>query len=61
MHGMELREYTFFVMCSLHDVHEMNAFRTDHVSSFVRMIQVVNRWTDLDEIWYGRYAIGIFP
>jgi hypothetical protein len=27
----------------------------------VRMIQLENRWTDLDGIWYGRYAIGIYP
>jgi hypothetical protein len=25
------------------------------------MIQLDNRWTDLDEIWYGRYAIGDDP
>jgi hypothetical protein len=25
------------------------------------MIQLENRWTDLDEIWYGRYAIGDNP
>jgi hypothetical protein len=24
----------------------------------VRMIQLENRWTNLDEIWYGRYATG---
>jgi hypothetical protein len=24
----------------------------------VRMIKLEKRWTDLDEIWYGRYAIG---
>jgi hypothetical protein len=27
----------------------------------VRMIQLENRWTDLDEIWCGRYAIGVHP
>jgi hypothetical protein len=43
-------------MRSLHDVHEMNAHRSGHLS--VRMIQLENRWTDLDEIWYGRYATG---
>jgi hypothetical protein len=25
------------------------------------MIQFENRWTDLDEIWYGLYAIGDYP
>jgi hypothetical protein len=25
------------------------------------MIQLENRWTDLDEIWYGLCAIGDFP
>jgi hypothetical protein len=25
------------------------------------MIQVENRWTDLVEIWYGRYARGVYP
>jgi hypothetical protein len=25
----------------------------------VRMIQLENRWTNLDEIWCGGYAIGI--
>jgi hypothetical protein len=46
-------------MRSLHDVHEMNAYRARHV--YVRMIQLKDRWTDLDEIWYGRYAIGDYP
>jgi hypothetical protein len=27
----------------------------------VRMFQLQKRWTDLDEILYGRYAIGIYP
>jgi hypothetical protein len=26
----------------------------------LRMIQIENRWTDLDEIWYGLYAIGAY-
>jgi hypothetical protein len=25
------------------------------------MIQLKNRWTDEDETWYGRYAIGDYP
>jgi hypothetical protein len=36
--------YTF-----LHDANGMNACTADHVWS-VRMIQLENRWTDLDEI-----------
>jgi hypothetical protein len=48
-------------MRSLHNVHEMNANRADHVCLSVRMIQLDNLWTDLDEIWNGYYAIGIFP
>jgi hypothetical protein len=27
----------------------------------VRLIQIQNGWTDLDEIWYGRYAFGVYP
>jgi hypothetical protein len=36
----------------------MNAYRVGHVCLHVRMILLENRWTDLDEIWYGRYANG---
>jgi hypothetical protein len=25
------------------------------------MIQLKNCWTDLDEIWYGHSAIGVYP
>jgi hypothetical protein len=42
-------------MHSLHDVHEIN------VCLFVHMIQLDKCWTDLDEILYGRYAIGDYP
>jgi hypothetical protein len=42
-------------MRSLHDGHEVNAFR---VSVSVRMIQLENSLTDLDEILYGRYPLG---
>jgi hypothetical protein len=45
-------------MRSLHNVYNMNAYRAGHVCLSVRMIQQENRWTDLDEIWYGRCAIG---
>jgi hypothetical protein len=48
-------------MRSLHDVHEMNAYRADHVRLSVRMIQLENRCTDLDEICQGRYAVGVHP
>jgi hypothetical protein len=50
---------------SLHYVHEIIAYRANHVCLSlrlsVRMIQLENRWTDLDDIWYGSYAIGIYP
>jgi hypothetical protein len=53
------------VMRSLHNVHGMNAYRAGHVCLFVRpsvrMVQLENSWTDLDEIWYGDYAIGDYP
>jgi hypothetical protein len=49
------------IMRSLHDVHEMNAYRTDHVCLSVRLsvriIQLHNRWSNLDDICYGRNAI----
>jgi hypothetical protein len=50
------------VMRSLHDVHEMVAYRASHIClSVFRMVQLENRWTDSDEIWYGLYAIGDYP
>jgi hypothetical protein len=48
-------------MRSVRDVYEMNEYRAGHVCLSVRMIQLENSWTDLDEIWYGRYAIGDYP
>jgi hypothetical protein len=45
------------IVHSLHNVHEMNAYRAGQVCVSVHMIQQ----TDLDEIWYGRYAIGEYP
>jgi hypothetical protein len=52
-------------MRSLQDVHEMNAYVAGHVCLSVRlsvsMVQLEKTWTDLDEIWYGRYAIGDYP
>jgi hypothetical protein len=41
----------------------MNTNRAGHVCLFVRLstIQLDNHWTDLDEIWYGHYAIGDYP
>jgi hypothetical protein len=52
------QHYDVFILRSLHDVHEMNAKRAGNVCLSVRMIQLENRWTDLDEICYGRYATG---
>jgi hypothetical protein len=43
---------------SLHDVYEMNTNRASHVCLSVRMIQLENRWTYLDEIWFGPHVIG---
>jgi hypothetical protein len=40
-------------MRSLHDVHEMDAYTAGHVCLSARF----NRWTNLYEIRYGRYAI----
>jgi hypothetical protein len=48
-------------MCSSHDLHEINAYRVAHVCLSVRMVQLENRWTDLDKIWNGRYAAGEYP
>jgi hypothetical protein len=40
-------------------VHEMNANRAYHVClSILRMIQLMNYWTHLNEIRYGRYFNG---
>jgi hypothetical protein len=53
-------------MHSLRDVHKIHAYRAGHahrplVRLSVRMLQPENRWADLDEIWYGRYTIGVYP
>jgi hypothetical protein len=34
---------------------------TISVCPSVRMIELENRWTDLDEIWYELYAIRGYP
>jgi hypothetical protein len=44
-------------MRSLHEVHEMNAYRAGPS----RKIQLENHWTHLDEVWYGGCAIGEQP
>jgi hypothetical protein len=47
---------------SLHDVHEINALElTISVCLSVRMMQLHNRLMEFDEIWYGRYTIGVQP
>jgi hypothetical protein len=44
---------------SLHDVLEMNAYRADHLTLLpVHMSKFENRWSDFDEIWYGRHAVA---
>jgi hypothetical protein len=52
--------YSIF-MRSLHDVHEMNAGLVMSVCLSIRMIQLESSWTNLDEMWYGCYAIGDYP
>jgi hypothetical protein len=43
----------------LHDVHKISTYKSIlSVYQSVHMIQLENSWTDLDEIWHGRYAIG---
>jgi hypothetical protein len=50
-------------MLSLYKVHVMKAERAGQscltVRLPVRMIQLENRWTDLDEIWYELYTTGV--
>jgi hypothetical protein len=46
------------IMCSLHNVYEINVYRSD---LSVCMIQLVNHWTDLDDIWCGNYATEVYP
>jgi hypothetical protein len=48
-------------MRSMHYVHKINLYMAGYICLSVHMIQLDNRWTDLDEIWYGRYTIGIYP
>jgi hypothetical protein len=48
-------------MSSLYDVHEMNAHRAGLLCLYIRIIQLENRWQDLDEIWYGQYVFGKHP
>jgi hypothetical protein len=38
------------IISSLHDMRGMNAYRAGHIRLSVRIIQLENRWTDLDEI-----------
>jgi hypothetical protein len=45
-------------MRSLHDVLDGLVMS---ICPPVRTIKIENRWTDLDEIWYGCYAIGKYP
>jgi hypothetical protein len=46
----------------LHDLAlAENTLSADHVCLSVRMIQLKNRSTDVNEIWYGRCATGDYP
>jgi hypothetical protein len=56
----EAPHYVIFTR-SLHVVHEMKAYTADHACLSVRMIQLENRWSGLDEISHGSYAIGVYP
>jgi hypothetical protein len=59
IHKIINRVYCSFpIMRSLHDVHEMNACRTNGVCPSVCMFQLENLWTDFDETWHECYAIG---
>jgi hypothetical protein len=49
------------IMYSLHDAHEMNTHRADHVCLSVSLRMIQNHWTGLYEIWYGHYAFGVYP
>jgi hypothetical protein len=40
-------------MCSIERIWDWSCVRVS-----VRMIQLEDRWSDLDEIWNGRYVIG---
>jgi hypothetical protein len=46
------------LICSLHHIEEMNAYRADHMCS---MIQLKNSWADYDKIWYGCSDTGGYP
>jgi hypothetical protein len=46
-------ELLHIIICALHDV-------AVSVCPSVRIIELDNRWTDLDEIWYVRYATGFY-
>jgi hypothetical protein len=46
---------------SLLSVHEMAAIGGSYVCLSAHMFRLQNRWMDLDEIWYGRYAIRGYP
>jgi hypothetical protein len=52
-------------MYSLHDVHEMNAYRAGHaclpIHPSVHTVKLENHVRDLDEIWYEHFAIGDYP
>jgi hypothetical protein len=50
-----------FIRPSLQDVHEMNAYRADHVHLSVRTIQLENSRKHLAKIWHGLYANGGYP
>lgn len=42
-------------------MHETDRHRAGHVCPSAHMIQLKNCLTDLDDIWYGHYAIWGYP
>jgi hypothetical protein len=49
------------IMLIMRSLHDMNAYSADYVCLSINMIQLKNCWIDIDEIWYGLYAIGVYP
>jgi hypothetical protein len=54
------KQPALLIMLFLYDAHEINAYRAGHACLSVRMVQLENCLTDLDEILYERLAIGIY-
>jgi hypothetical protein len=44
----------------LHDMQEINTYRSGYVCLPLHKIQFENSYTDLDEIFYGRYILWYY-